>query len=167
MNKLFIIPILLLVFNTLRANDTTLVTVSFRYDAAGNRVGRSSITFKGGPQSAPLAPVSNLGEVEIADSAYATNELEEALPIERYESGNQFTVYPNPTSGKLIFEIKEIDKYEETGELTVYDENGKRIFYISKIRRFNHFDFSYLATGVYFIELKSESKTRRWKIIRK
>ena len=75
-----------------------------------------------------------------------------------FEGLSRFDIYPNPTEGKVVFDIE----LDETGtiELQILDVLGEVIYsesisQISKVRY--ETDLGGLSNGVYFIQLKSES----------
>ncbi len=83
-----------------------------------------------------------------------------------YEGLSRFDIYPNPTEGKVVFDIE----LDETGtiELQILNVLGKVIYsesisQVSKIRY--EADLSKLTNGVYFIQLKSESVNANKRIV--
>lgn len=75
------------------------------------------------------------------------------------DADNEASVYPNPTSDKLI--VKGLLKFSAT----VYDISGNEVLNITKTGE-NSIDVSGLDPGVYIIQLKSANKTYRYKIVK-
>lgn len=141
--------LILLVVSGLRAQ--TPIEVVFKYDAAGNRVERTyDITLR----SASLDKDSTL---------YSQEQEKE----ERYESGGGFVLYPNPTAGKIILEIKDLPDSPNRITLSVSDGTGRRIKRMRGGSQFNTIDLSNYQNGVYLLEYRYKGVRKVWKIIKK
>lgn len=75
---------------------------------------------------------------------------------------NRTKVYPNPV--KKILNIENVDDIES---ITVYDVFGKELVaYNNFSLRFNSINFSNFQSGIYFVQIKINSKTEIFKIIK-
>ncbi|RLD53814.1 MAG: hypothetical protein DRJ05_15820, partial [Bacteroidetes bacterium] len=70
-------------------------------------------------------------------------------------------VYPNPTNG--LVEIN-IEGFENTNQIIVYNSMGKEITSISKIAQTNSLDLSAYGTGLYFIQVITENEEKIFKV---
>jgi hypothetical protein len=70
--------------------------------------------------------------------------------IEEKYSDNIFSVYPNPTSGLLNYQILS----GSIGILSLYDINGKKLFTKKLDEPSGKIDISKFSTGSYFITLR-------------
>lgn len=75
---------------------------------------------------------------------------------------NRTKVYPNPV--KKILNIENVDDIES---ITVYDVFGKELVaYNNFSLRFNSINFSNFQSGIYFVQIKINSKIEKFKIIK-
>lgn len=80
-----------------------------------------------------------------------------SLSINENDLNDKLRVYPNPTGGKISIELHSETKISQ---IKIMDSNGKLVHLYSDINR-NVFeiDFSDLAKGVYFLEMKLEDNS--------
>lgn len=72
-----------------------------------------------------------------------------------------FLVYPNPTNGKINLKIDNINN----SKLKLYNATGKLM--LSQKRAKKEIDIKHLVSGIYYLELTSQGKTKVIKIIKK
>lgn len=83
------------------------------------------------------------------------------LGITEFE--NQFTLYPNPTTG--IFQIQTQEKIRS---ISVYNTIGQKVSFNSLNQENTSIDISNLTSGTYFVEIILNDKTiKRHKVIKK
>jgi hypothetical protein len=120
-------------------------TISYTYDAAGNRTSR---TYK------------------VSAAVQMKKPFEEPVPIEEEKVGERtIRVYPNPTKGALGVEILGGDDKEKI-RIQLYNIKGTQIQNLpvySGINTINMFD---CAAGTYVLRLVSEKETIEYKIIK-
>lgn len=74
----------------------------------------------------------------------------------------QFQLYPNPSSGNFTFENKSI----ENCEVKVFDMKGRLVDSFSSLANSNqYFDYSMLQSGLYLIQVKSDTGINNLKLI--
>lgn len=136
-------------------------TISYEYDAAGNRISRTSEIIL--PKSAKMEADST------EDLSY-----EEIMAMlnkeEKYESFDEevkYTIYPNPTYGRIVLEISPLPEDFENASLLLFDLSGKLLFKIDKLSTYNLVNLYDQPAGNYIIELSSANKNLRWKIVKK
>jgi hypothetical protein len=145
MKTLNLIAILLLLLCALIA-EAQPSSITFTYDAAGNRIQRE-IWFK-----------IKSSETNV-DSTIAIR------PFTDYLDEMKITIYPNPTQGRLSVEISNMPK-DKTGEITLHNMEGKRLQYLRSLETVNRFDLSTYPMGVYIFRITVGKKVSEWKIIK-
>ena len=75
-------------------------------------------------------------------------------------SGNEFKLYPNPNSGEFFVEVS------QSTEFKVFNSLGQIVIEKLLTEGKNEINFSSVAKGVYFVQLKTENKIKTIKIIR-
>lgn len=115
-------------------------TITYSYDACGNRISREIILSR---------------SIETSEKSF-----EEKL------SENTIIIYPNPTEGILKIEIKERG---QTGNqsITVYDSNGGLIRNTAITSSITEIDLSNCANGIYVLIISYNNETSTWKILKK
>lgn len=121
------------------------ISVSYEYDAAGNRICRKII---------PFFATTNGSRAD--DSTYYVDMLQSV----------QIKVYPNPTHGKLYLRMMDCPD-ESAKTLQVYDSQGKKIQEQVGASNYFELDFSSYPTGYYIVELTVGEEKTIWKIIKK
>ena len=104
----------------------------------------------------------------------ASGRMSEGVDIALSEiTGNGLSVYPNPTNGKILMLDNNFDGTKANTEIV--NVSGQKIFetgieevknnYFEKVLDLNHTDFSNLPNGVYFINITTDTKVYRNKIM--
>ena len=96
------------------------------------------------------------GTVTVSLTVIDCTDIEEAMI-----SNNFFTIYPNPTTGKLV-----INKLKEGTGIEVYNSLGMIIYKTKLEGRELEIDLSEQSNGLYFIKIKNETGTTTNKIIK-
>jgi|GEM_PF-937609 len=79
------------------------------------------------------------------------------------EQENQMILYPNPTTGIINLQTKEMIK-----SVSVYNLAGQRVSFNSLNKENTSIDISNLPRGIYFVEITLDNKAvKRYKVIRK
>jgi hypothetical protein len=119
-------------------------SVSYAYDAAGNRTARTFSLIK-----SPEAPQSPSEITSLTD-----------LIAEK-----SIVIYPNPTKGNLTVEIKDFtDKLEAEFQLT--DLSGRVIANRKATAASQTFDLSNRAAGIYLLLIRINGESVVWRIIK-
>ena len=123
-------------------------TISYAYDAAGNRIKRE-IVLGGGLRSSTLSE-----EV-----------FTEMLDVEKRDA--EIRIYPNPTDGRFAVEINNVAE-DVSGQIQVLNSQGrllekKGILSEGKI----DFDLSSETAGIYILNIRLGKAVSTWKIIKK
>ena len=89
---------------------------------------------------------------------------------EKNTSANElssFTVYPNPTNGKITIKINSINHIP--AQIYLYDVSGRKqqSLVVNKNRGEAQLNLTNLAKGIYFVTLENESKRVSQKVILK
>ena len=118
-------------------------SVSYTYDASGNRTARV-INLSASPQ---------------------LRASEEATPLEDLLAERKIKIYPNPTKGMLAVEI--IDFTEEIqGEYFVYDMSGRMLKREKAAPGKVSLDLSNQPNGVYLLRINLNGESVTWKIVK-
>jgi len=119
-------------------------TISYTYDASGNRIKRSVITLR---------------------SAVAENEKPEPGLFCDSTVLFNMNVYPNPTHGELKVQLK---GKEETlfYELSLYNNAGVLITRQKGTKEYFSLDLSDKPKGLYLLRIRCKGEIQEWKIIR-
>jgi hypothetical protein len=152
-------------------------SVSYGYDASGNRISRT-IHMKmltPPPQDStespiPDEPIPDFPIVAAEDDA----ENEKNAPAEVYTdalAGTQIAIYPNPTTGQL--HIKTSDIRYPISDISIFDMLGKRVASVETLRATSlqpqpatTLDISHLPAGTYIMRITIGEETTSWKIIK-
>ena len=134
MRTITILIFLIFCFSFFGQNNTQL-----SYDAAGNRISRTTIIDFAGLSRTHTSVI---------------NELE-------------FNVFPNTVENKLNIKVDTAYRNIEKAEYKLYDYNGKLIF-SKRAESFDEtLDFQSVSTGVYLLRLENPfSETVEWKIVK-
>ena len=86
--------------------------------------------------------------------------------INEHNATNGITIYPNPTDGQLHIGYEICDN--EICDIKIFDVMGKNVFQLSTLNSqlSTQIDISHLPTGVYFVEIKTETGVVTKKIIK-
>jgi len=75
---------------------------------------------------------------------------------------NQFTIYPNPTFGKLNIDTRG----NTVNHIELFNTQGKRVMNTS-LNNLNQIDVSHLSPGIYFIKLDTDKNSIIHKFVKK
>lgn len=93
-----------------------------------------------------------------------TTEFVNSLSVDEFDS-TAFTLYPNPADSIVTIALK--NNANTIDRLDVIDSTGKTVWSKSVNQPFVVVDLSSLASGLYFIQLKSGNQKKTMKIIKK
>lgn len=119
--------------------------VTYRYDAAGNRISRT-----------------------IVISSRAAEQPEEEQPVIYSEkfSDIQLKIYPNPTDGRLKVELYNLPE-GQTAQIWLYAMSGQLITSFKEVRSTVNVDISGQPAGIYLMKIVAGEYQTEWKIIKK
>ena len=123
-------------------------TVSYGYDAAGNRTSRT-IVFPLPPPPKPAPPPQ-----EVEPPVYS-----EVL------SDIVLNIYPNPTAGLLKVEIHNLPE-GQTANILLYNLSGGLISSHKEVSDFTTVDISSQPSGTYLMKIMAGEYQTEWKIIK-
>jgi len=121
-------------------------TVSYGYDAAGNRISRTIVIppLRSAPESQDEQPVvysETLSDIELK-------------------------IYPNPTDGLLKVEIRNLPE-KQTAGVWLYNLSGKLVTSHKGITDFVNINISSQPPGIYLMKIVAGEYQTEWKIIKK
>lgn len=137
--KICIIILLALIFNIANAQ-----TISYGYDACGNRISRQIVLEK------------NNKALEAEDVPFSEEQL----------GATQVRIYPNPTHGHLKVVLQNTDE-TYNNSITIYSANGKQIANIPHAETETDIDISAQPNGIYLMRLCIGTEISTWKILKK
>ena len=120
--------------------------VTYRYDAAGNRISRTIVI---SPRSAPVS-------------------IEDEQPVVYSElfSDIQLKIYPNPTDGLLKVEIYNLPE-GQIAQIWLYAMSGQLIATFKDISSTVSVNISGQPAGIYLMKIVAGEYQTEWKIIKK
>lgn len=118
--------------------------VTYRYDAAGNRIQRT-VTLQTQLQSSPSA----------SDMALMNDIIAE----------HGIKIYPNPTRGMLSVEINEYSD-DLNVEYWLSDMSGRIINHQKASSKTAYFDLNKYPAGIYLLKIKVNDETAVWKVVK-
>jgi hypothetical protein len=127
---------------------TAQTTISYEYDAAGNRTRRHVIIL-------PYAKADTSGQT--IKSKQET--FEETL------GGHKIIIYPNPTKGQMLVEIQGYTE-ETRVELYVFSLKGELLISKAPASGNTPFDLSAYPVGTYVLKVKLGDAVSKWKVIK-
>lgn len=86
------------------------------------------------------------------------------VSVQSYSKNNEFTVYPNPSSG--IYNLLFNESYDELKQINVFDYTGRIVFKSETVSNYFYLDICKQPNGIYFIEINVEGIITRKKIIK-
>lgn len=142
MKQLFLTLMLTCIYIGAKAQQS----LSYAYDAAGNRISRTII----------LETRASMAMEERKDSVFFEEMLAE----------KQLKIYPNPVEQQLNIAV---DEYSSSldGFFELYDTNGKLLKKAKMIEYKTQVDMSNFIPGVYILKISLNKKDTTWKIIKK
>lgn len=123
-------------------------TVSYYYDATGNRTERV-IELNASMQSASLESEEKAPENPIVDT------LQDI----------EIQIYPNPTRGLVSIEIPEFEKLKN-GIITIHNAARQTLFQTRINANTLQFDLSRYPVGLYIMTIQCNGEVAHWKIIK-
>ncbi len=134
--------------SSVASHESFCQTVSFAYDNAGNRIGRSFEEDGGGLKSLAKNDTLEIGNEDIEE--------------ELINGGTR--VFPNPTHGLITIDFHPDDEglyFLIVSNLAGYQLSNQRIF-----EGKNELDISKYPPGTYVITIYSDEKSSKWIIIK-
>ena len=141
-------PILICILLLTIAMSINAQTVTYTYDAAGNRTARVVTVNK-----SPAAP-QTMQEPEVMTDI-------SDIPVEK-----NIVVYPNPTTGVFKVEIKGFT-HEMHADFRLTDLAGKTVSHHKIAHGSHNFDLSHQLAGIYLLHVTINGKSAVWKIVKK
>jgi hypothetical protein len=131
---------------TVKPDDSQIITLTYEFDYAKNKEYDGSFNILSNDAKKP--------EVEITLSATIIVGITEA-------KSSTFNVYPNPTSGELTIEMR--DMRYEICDIAIFDVFGKKVSHLT----ISHpISISSLPAGVYFLRIQTENEVVTKKVIK-
>ncbi|MCM1296914.1 MAG: T9SS type A sorting domain-containing protein [Muribaculaceae bacterium] len=118
-------------------------TISYGYDAAGNRIKR---------------------EIIIDTQENPSKKTQKITPIESL-GDKTIKIYPNPTKGILKVEVSDCTEADNV-TLTIYNSSGANLKTITVQEPTTTIDITDYAQGIYFMRIQILDKESTWKIIK-
>ncbi len=141
-------------------------SISFVYDAAGNRIERYI----------DMTPPEMRSDEAVEDSASAAESSSQQMqkqaisapnePLKDFALANAIRIYPNPTEGLLKVEIDNLQEHQKAS-ITLMSIQGQTIVNQSKAQISNELDISARPAGTYIMRITLDGKSTEWKIIKK
>ena len=133
---------LIILFPTLQSQDK----VTYRYDAAGNRISRTI----------SISPRSTAVEEDEEEQLDVYSEIFSDITLK---------IYPNPTTGLLKVEIYNLPEYQ-MATIWLYSMSGQLITNINNVSNNADIDISGQPAGVYVMRIIAGEFQTEWKIIK-
>lgn len=95
---------------------------------------------------------------------FATDSIDIILNANPIVSVNTFMVYPNPSSGSVIFRFSE--DMSETGNVSIYATNGQLVFSKLAIRNSDPINLAELSQGLYTVVINTEYGKRAVRFVK-
>jgi len=142
-NKLLLLCLLLInLCPSLQAQNK----VTYRYDAAGNRISRTIV---------------------ISPRSEAVKEAEEKPEVySEMLSDITLKIYPNPTTGLLKVELSNLPE-NQMATIWLYAMSGQLIRRVNNVSHTTNLDISGQPAGVYVMKITAGEFQTEWKIIKK
>lgn len=121
--------------------------VNFEYDSDGNRISRT---------------------ITIGDDREerSSNDTTEVIHYTDILDESQINIYPNPTTKSIFVTITNPDE-DMSINATLLSSSGVLLDSKSIGAATVEFDLSNMAAGIYILELRSDTDTKTWKIIKR
>jgi hypothetical protein len=150
-------------------------SVSYGYDASGNRISRTIVMSMLAPP--PQDSTENIVENEeiiagvgqdVQDTVQNNTADEEEIPLKIYTdvlAETQISIYPNPTKGLLTVKIPDLPEHSASS-LTLFDMHGRVIAQKRQLSAENKLDISAQPAGTYIMQIAVGDEAVSWKIIK-
>lgn len=122
--------------------------VSYTYDAAGNRTGRS------------IAATQRSSDQPVEKVAKATTSISDTL------ADFSVKIYPNPTEGKVRIDINNLPVGEKAN-LNLYNVSGHLIVSKKNVTSSTEINIHGHHKGVYILKVIAGKQQKEWKIVKK
>lgn len=123
-------------------------TVSYTYDAAGNRITRQILLSQ---RQVPEDSLRLEKSKEVHTDVIAKKNVH---------------IYPNPTQGVVKVEVIGLEKSERC-QMAIYTSSGQQIASIRATSTASEFDLSSQPNGIYLLHISVSGSESTWKIIKK
>jgi len=123
--------------------------VSYTYDAAGNRTGRSIVTTQLRSSTQPVE--------EVEKTTTSTSETLVDFSVR---------IFPNPTEGKIRIDINNLPD-GETANLNLYNVSGHLIVSKKNVASSTEINIHGHHKGVYILKVIAGKQQKEWKIVKK
>ena len=133
-------------------------TITYTYDAAGNRLGRTIIM----PSANRARAIDTMEEAEYSAAEYDTTELISYMDV---IGTTAVVIYPNPTRGHLTIDIDNMPENSQSS-IRIYDMSGRMLLQKSNIDSSTELDLSNQSSGTYILRISLSGKTSTWKILK-
>ncbi len=120
--------------------------ITYRYDAAGNRISRTIVIS--------------------SRSATVSDEEEQPVVYTEKLADVQLRIYPNPTSGLLKVEISNLPE-GQTAQIWLYAMSGQLITSFKGVSNSVNMNISSQPAGIYVMKIVAGKYQTEWKIIKK
>lgn len=132
-------------------------TITYAYDASGNRVQREIVY-------PPIAkPQINNDSTDL--QSLDTTAIENTSALIEYFENTTITLFPNPTYGQLEI-VMESENDAQKSIITIYDSNGKLVYQSEENSNHIKIDLSEQSKGMYFLKIQVGDNVRDWKIVK-
>lgn len=121
-------------------------TISYGYDANGNRISRTLV-------------------VEQLKSATTLSTKDSLQKPEMAKEEMKILVYPNPTKEFLKVEIINMPE-SISSELRIYDLSGTEMLVMRNFSSLTELDLSQFRDGIYVLRIKINEKLFNWKVVK-
>lgn len=114
-----------------------------------------------------FALIAGVGLADIQASADAAQSAyDNIIGVEEVEENKEFTIYPNPTNGKIYLKMNQTEDLK-IKNIVVYNVFGAELSLDVEIKPTStqQIDLTQLPNGVYFIELQTVNKSYRKKLV--
>ena len=153
MKPIINLTLLMLFFAPQVFSQTT--KIKYTYDPAGNRVARRVIYLPENKKADKNNPDI------LTENSQANEQNQDAFQHNLGES--QIKVFPNPTQGKIMFEITGSNK---NASVSVFDMSGKMVFSKKQFGSSGEIDLSRQPNGVYVMKVLVGDKVSEWELVK-
>ncbi len=144
MKDSFLLILLMLLLST--GVSQAQSTVSFGYDAAGNRINRVIV----------LNQLRSAQEEETVEEIFYSEVLKDL----------EIRIYPNPTEGLLKVDIQNLPE-QQTADIFLYNLSGKLLITKKGVSESTDIDLTGHPAGTYLMKIIAGEQHTEWKIIKK
>ena len=142
--KYIIMKVLVFIFMFFLSVPLFSQTLSYSYDAVGNRVLREIILLR---------------QSDIKSKSRSEKPLEEEL------SGKTIKIYPNPTKGELKIEVVDWDE-KCFGDVYIYSANGVLVRQNNLSDNIQIMNISNEPSGLYILKIDMNNNISTWRVVK-